>query len=157
MPNDCKEYKKTFPSCKQGQYWLQSIIFGGRRSEGSIDILLLGLQNFAGEKESCHENYSHLSSKPSWLWQYPNCLYFRTTALTTCQSSIVTIVTPTSHTTLQGNCNPMNSEIVRKQINQLILHSVRKTHCAGRKHKENVKFYYQKWMEDQVGSISFRF
>ena len=29
--------------------------------------------------------------------------------------------------------------------------SVRKTHCAGRKHKENVKFYYQKWMEDQVG------
>ena len=28
--------------------------------------------------------------------------------------------------------------------------SVRKTHCAGRKHKENVKFYYQKWMEDQV-------
>lgn len=28
--------------------------------------------------------------------------------------------------------------------------SVRKTHCAGRKHKENVKFYYQKWMEDQA-------
>ena len=28
--------------------------------------------------------------------------------------------------------------------------SVRKTHCSGRKHKENVKFYYQKWMEDQV-------
>ena len=27
---------------------------------------------------------------------------------------------------------------------------MRKTHCAGRKHKENVKFYYQKWMEDQV-------
>ena len=51
----------------------------------------------------------------------------------------------------------MNSERVRKLINQLFLHSVRKTHCAGRKHKENVKFYYQKWMEDQVGSISFRF
>ncbi|KAI1280293.1 U1 small nuclear ribonucleoprotein C [Halotydeus destructor] len=28
--------------------------------------------------------------------------------------------------------------------------SVRKTHCSGRKHKENVKFYYQKWMEDQA-------
>ncbi|NXN80200.1 RU1C protein, partial [Bombycilla garrulus] len=25
--------------------------------------------------------------------------------------------------------------------------SVRKTHCSGRKHKENVKDYYQKWME----------
>merc|ERR1712223_732902 len=28
--------------------------------------------------------------------------------------------------------------------------SVRKTHCSGRKHKENVKFYYQKRMEDQA-------
>ncbi|BES94936.1 Nuclear cap-Hypothetical protein protein subunit 2 [Nesidiocoris tenuis] len=28
--------------------------------------------------------------------------------------------------------------------------SVRKTHCQGRKHKDNVKFYYQKWMEDQA-------
>lgn len=31
--------------------------------------------------------------------------------------------------------------------------SVRKTHCAGRKHKENVKFFYQKWMEDQAQSL----
>ncbi|CAG2103545.1 unnamed protein product [Medioppia subpectinata] len=31
--------------------------------------------------------------------------------------------------------------------------SVRKTHCNGRKHKENVKFYYQKWMEDQAQSL----
>ena len=31
--------------------------------------------------------------------------------------------------------------------------SVRKTHCDGRKHKENVKFYYQKWMEDQTQSL----
>ena len=31
--------------------------------------------------------------------------------------------------------------------------SVRKTHCAGRKHKENVKFYYQKWMEEQAQSL----
>ena len=31
--------------------------------------------------------------------------------------------------------------------------SVRKTHCSGRKHKENVKFYYQKWMEDQAQSL----
>jgi len=31
--------------------------------------------------------------------------------------------------------------------------SVRKTHCAGRKHKDNVKFYYQKWMEDQAQSL----
>merc|ERR1711928_65114 len=30
---------------------------------------------------------------------------------------------------------------------------VRKTHCSGRKHKENVKFYYQKWMEDQAQSL----
>lgn len=28
--------------------------------------------------------------------------------------------------------------------------SVRKTHCTGRKHKDNVKFYYQKWMEEQA-------
>ncbi|XP_026477836.1 U1 small nuclear ribonucleoprotein C-like [Ctenocephalides felis] len=28
--------------------------------------------------------------------------------------------------------------------------SVRKTHCSGRKHKDNVKFYYQKWMEEQA-------
>ena len=31
--------------------------------------------------------------------------------------------------------------------------SVRKTHCNGRKHKENVKLYYQKWMEDQAQSL----
>ena len=31
--------------------------------------------------------------------------------------------------------------------------SVRKTHCSGRKHKENVKFYYQKWMEDQAQNL----
>ena len=28
--------------------------------------------------------------------------------------------------------------------------SVRKTHCTGRKHKENVRDYYQKWMEEQA-------
>ncbi|KAK3914331.1 U1 small nuclear ribonucleoprotein C [Frankliniella fusca] len=28
--------------------------------------------------------------------------------------------------------------------------SVRKTHCQGRKHKDNVKYYYQKWMEEQA-------
>jgi U1 small nuclear ribonucleoprotein C len=27
---------------------------------------------------------------------------------------------------------------------------VRKTHCTGRKHKENVRDYYQKWMEEQA-------
>ena len=31
--------------------------------------------------------------------------------------------------------------------------SVRKTHCSGRKHKENVKFYYQKWMEEQAQNL----
>ena len=31
--------------------------------------------------------------------------------------------------------------------------SVRKTHCQGRKHKENVKIYYQKWMEEQAQSL----
>ncbi|CAG0892387.1 unnamed protein product [Cyprideis torosa] len=31
--------------------------------------------------------------------------------------------------------------------------SVRKTHCGGRKHKDNVKFYYQKWMEEQAQSL----
>jgi U1 small nuclear ribonucleoprotein C len=30
---------------------------------------------------------------------------------------------------------------------------VRKTHCSGRKHKENVKFYYQKWMEEQAQNL----
>nr|CAH8849662.1 unnamed protein product [Trichobilharzia regenti] len=28
--------------------------------------------------------------------------------------------------------------------------SVRKTHCGGRNHKDNVKEYYQKWLEEQV-------
>ncbi|KAL5292926.1 SNRPC family protein [Megaselia abdita] len=31
--------------------------------------------------------------------------------------------------------------------------SVRKTHCTGRKHRDNVKFYYQKWMEEQAQSL----
>ncbi|KAG8189094.1 hypothetical protein JTE90_028638 [Oedothorax gibbosus] len=31
--------------------------------------------------------------------------------------------------------------------------SVRKTHCNGRKHKDNVKFYYQKWMEQQAQNL----
>uniref|UniRef100_A0A8C8YPC7 U1 small nuclear ribonucleoprotein C n=1 Tax=Prolemur simus TaxID=1328070 RepID=A0A8C8YPC7_PROSS len=31
--------------------------------------------------------------------------------------------------------------------------SVRKTHCSGRKHKENVKDYYQKWVEEQAQSL----
>lgn len=31
--------------------------------------------------------------------------------------------------------------------------SVRKTHCQGRKHRDNVKFYYQKWMEDQAQQL----
>lgn len=35
--------------------------------------------------------------------------------------------------------------------------SVRKTHCTGRKHKDNVKFYYQKWMEQQVSSLKSHF
>jgi U1 small nuclear ribonucleoprotein C len=31
--------------------------------------------------------------------------------------------------------------------------SVRKTHCQGRKHKENVRDYYQKWMEEQAQKL----
>ncbi|NXO27103.1 RU1C protein, partial [Cisticola juncidis] len=31
--------------------------------------------------------------------------------------------------------------------------SVRKTHCSGRKHKENVQDHYQKWMEEQAQSL----
>jgi U1 small nuclear ribonucleoprotein C len=31
--------------------------------------------------------------------------------------------------------------------------SVRKTHFIGRKHRENVRDYYQKWMEDQTQSL----
>lgn len=31
--------------------------------------------------------------------------------------------------------------------------SVRKTHCSDRKHKENMKDYYQKWMEGQAQSL----
>lgn len=46
-----------------------------------------------------------------------------------------------------------------KHLNEHIIHflqllnlqvSVRKTHCIGRKHKENVRDYYQKWMEEQA-------
>ncbi|XP_069771312.1 U1 small nuclear ribonucleoprotein C-like [Narcine bancroftii] len=32
--------------------------------------------------------------------------------------------------------------------------SVRKMHCEGRKHKENVKVYYQKWMEEQDQNLT---
>ena len=31
--------------------------------------------------------------------------------------------------------------------------SVKKTQCSGWKHKENVKDYYQKWMEEQAQSL----
>lgn len=31
--------------------------------------------------------------------------------------------------------------------------SVRKTHCQGRKHKENVRDYFQKWMEEQAQKL----
>ena len=31
--------------------------------------------------------------------------------------------------------------------------SVRKTHCQGRKHKENVRDYYQKWMEEKAQKL----
>ncbi|KAA0193722.1 U1 small nuclear ribonucleoprotein C, partial [Fasciolopsis buskii] len=31
--------------------------------------------------------------------------------------------------------------------------SVRKTHCSGRNHKDNVKEYYQKWLEEQVQKL----
>ncbi|GAU98891.1 hypothetical protein RvY_09973 [Ramazzottius varieornatus] len=31
--------------------------------------------------------------------------------------------------------------------------SVRKTHCSGRKHKDNVRLYYQKWMEEQAKKL----
>lgn len=30
---------------------------------------------------------------------------------------------------------------------------MRKTHNSGRKHKDNVKYYYQKWMEEQAQSL----
>jgi U1 small nuclear ribonucleoprotein C len=30
---------------------------------------------------------------------------------------------------------------------------VRKTYCSGRKHKDNVNDYYQKWMEEQAQSL----
>ena len=31
--------------------------------------------------------------------------------------------------------------------------SVRKTHNNGRKHKENVRYYYQKWVEEKAQSL----
>ncbi|EGT33853.1 hypothetical protein CAEBREN_11652 [Caenorhabditis brenneri] len=31
--------------------------------------------------------------------------------------------------------------------------SVRKTHNGGRKHKDNVRMFYQKWMEDQAQKL----
>ncbi|KRX91436.1 U1 small nuclear ribonucleoprotein C [Trichinella pseudospiralis] len=31
--------------------------------------------------------------------------------------------------------------------------SVRKTHNSGRKHKENVRMYYQQWMEEQAQKL----
>ena len=31
--------------------------------------------------------------------------------------------------------------------------SVRKTHCSGRKHKDNVRMYYQTWMEEQAQEL----
>merc|ERR1712243_78603 len=31
--------------------------------------------------------------------------------------------------------------------------SVRKTHCGGRKHKDNVRMYYQMWVEEQAQHV----
>uniref|UniRef100_A0A5K3EWV1 Matrin-type domain-containing protein n=1 Tax=Mesocestoides corti TaxID=53468 RepID=A0A5K3EWV1_MESCO len=31
--------------------------------------------------------------------------------------------------------------------------SVRKTHCTGRTHKNSVREYYQKWLEEQVQKL----
>merc|ERR1712243_280233 len=31
--------------------------------------------------------------------------------------------------------------------------SVRKTHCGGRKHKDNVRMYYQNWVEEQAQHV----
>lgn len=31
--------------------------------------------------------------------------------------------------------------------------SVRKTHCQGRKHKDNVKYYFQRWMEQEAQTL----
>ena len=35
--------------------------------------------------------------------------------------------------------------------------SVRKTHCGGRKHKDNVRMYYQNWVEEQVGEADYEY
>ena len=44
--------------------------------------------------------------------------------------------------------------ILRVKMEKLMkIFQFRKTHCNGRKHKENVKLYYQKWMEDQAQSL----
>ena len=44
--------------------------------------------------------------------------------------------------------------ILRVKMEKLMkIFQFRKTHCSGRKHKENVKLYYQKWMEDQAQSL----
>lgn len=43
--------------------------------------------------------------------------------------------------------------LYKLNLHDLLQPSVRKTHCSGRKHKENVKDYYQKWMEEQAQSL----
>lgn len=43
--------------------------------------------------------------------------------------------------------------VLGEQMFYVLQPSVRKTHCSGRKHKENVKDYYQKWMEEQAQSL----
>ena len=63
-----KNTRKLFRAANRGNIGCSRLFLEREVGEGSIDILLLRLENFAGEKESCHENYSHLSFKPPCLY-----------------------------------------------------------------------------------------
>ena len=67
-----------------------------------------------------------------------------------CPSSTVTIVIPISPTTHPLSGKPTVQ--VRRRIVE-IYSGCLIVIISGRKHKENVKFYYQKWMEDQAQSL----
>ena len=57
------------------------------------------------------------------------------------------------HYSNEQSCKLFKSGTWMSYISICFQPSVRKTHNGGRKHKDNVRFYYTKWMEEQAQSL----
>ena len=58
-----------------------------------------------------------------------------------------------THYSNKQGCKLFKSGTWTSYISLCFQPSVRKTHNGGRKHKDNVRFYYTKWMEEQAQSL----